>query len=158
MPWLRKKTRASYQSDQDLLNLYRIQDDMQAYGILFDRYIELVYGVCLKYLKSPEDSEDAVMQTLNSLRDKGHLFGEYRSYLVDRYVWWKGHSDIRRIPIPQPIREKVLSVGVCAHCNTSENLSVDHIIPHIRGGSDEESNLQCLCRSCNCSKRDRFIG
>ncbi|TFG98047.1 MAG: HIT domain-containing protein [Calditrichales bacterium] len=34
-------------------------------------------------------------------------------------------------------------------------LEVDHILPRNHGGSDELSNLQSLCYSCNAMKRDR---
>jgi 5-methylcytosine-specific restriction endonuclease McrA len=43
----------------------------------------------------------------------------------------------------------------CAKCGTTDNLTVDHIVPLARGGSDELSNLQLLCKPCNSSKRDR---
>jgi ATP adenylyltransferase len=34
-------------------------------------------------------------------------------------------------------------------------LEVDHIIPRNRGGTDDVSNFQALCYSCNATKRDR---
>ncbi|MGZ5080490.1 MAG: HIT domain-containing protein [Usitatibacter sp.] len=46
----------------------------------------------------------------------------------------------------------------CELCGVSANvraLEVDHIVPRNLGGSDEESNLQALCYSCNAMKRDR---
>lgn len=45
--------------------------------------------------------------------------------------------------------------AACARCGSTERLTVDHVIPMIRGGSDELSNLQTLCKSCNSAKRDR---
>jgi 5-methylcytosine-specific restriction endonuclease McrA len=30
--------------------------------------------------------------------------------------------------------------------------SVDHIVPVSKGGTNEESNLRWMCRSCNCSR------
>lgn len=35
--------------------------------------------------------------------------------------------------------------------------NVDHVIPVSRGGTNEEHNLQCLCRACNAKKRDRKL-
>jgi ATP adenylyltransferase len=45
----------------------------------------------------------------------------------------------------------------CELCGVSAEykaLEVDHIIPRNKGGSDDESNLQALCYSCNATKRD----
>jgi hypothetical protein len=40
----------------------------------------------------------------------------------------------------------------CKHCATRESLSVDHVIPVVRGGGNELENLQTLCIKCNSSK------
>lgn len=33
--------------------------------------------------------------------------------------------------------------------------SVDHIVPVRKGGTNEETNLRWVCRSCNCSRGAR---
>lgn len=38
---------------------------------------------------------------------------------------------------------------VCAHCGASEKLTLDHIVPRVYGGTNELSNFQILCLSCN---------
>jgi len=42
----------------------------------------------------------------------------------------------------------------CAMCGQKKKLSVDHIIPLSRGGSNFPENIQALCISCNVSKFD----
>ena len=43
----------------------------------------------------------------------------------------------------------------CVTCGTSKDLTVDHVVPVSKGGSDEDDNLQTMCRSCNARKGNR---
>jgi 5-methylcytosine-specific restriction endonuclease McrA len=46
--------------------------------------------------------------------------------------------------------------GECVYCRASlTSYHVDHIQPLVRGGSNDVSNLQLLCPTCNMSKRDK---
>lgn len=50
--------------------------------------------------------------------------------------------------------------GQCTYCKafpTGTALTIDHIIPLVRGGTDTEDNLTVACRSCNSKKRDKTI-
>jgi ATP adenylyltransferase len=62
--------------------------------------------------------------------------------------------------IPGTIRYEVLkqAKGRCQLCGVDgedKALEVDHILPRNKRGSDDQSNLQALCYSCNATKRDR---
>ncbi|MDB9313456.1 HNH endonuclease [Spirulina sp. CS-785/01] len=66
-----------------------------------------------------------------------------------------------RIPIPPEVRQFVLQRDNfrCCGCGKSKQdtiLQVDHIIPLAKGGANDLSNLQTLCRDCNLQKRDRI--
>lgn len=62
-----------------------------------------------------------------------------------------------RAPIPDAIRAAVYERDGrrCVRCGSFEDLTLDHIHPHSRGGSDTLDNLQTLCQPCNSAKRDR---
>lgn len=44
----------------------------------------------------------------------------------------------------------------CVACGSTDDLSLDHIVPRSAGGSHDESNLQTLCRRCNSGKNNRI--
>ena len=45
----------------------------------------------------------------------------------------------------------------CLCCGTKGGLTLDHIVPVACGGTDRYTNLQTLCRECNCDKADETI-
>lgn len=49
-------------------------------------------------------------------------------------------------------RLKMTLPQVCCYCGCATDLSLDHLIPRIKGGTDEGDNLVWACRSCNSSK------
>ncbi len=42
----------------------------------------------------------------------------------------------------------------CLKCGSEESLSLDHIRPLVAGGTNDDENLQTLCKRCNSSKGD----
>ena len=44
----------------------------------------------------------------------------------------------------------------CRYCGSTNDLTLDHIVPVSRRGDNSSSNLQTLCRSCNSRKGARL--
>jgi RNA polymerase sigma factor (sigma-70 family) len=77
-------------SDEELVVLYRRNGDLNLLGQLYDPYMSMVYGVCLKYLKDREESKDAVMQIFEKLITtlRTHEVTHFKSWL---YITSRNH-------------------------------------------------------------------
>lgn len=80
--WLIRNKDKSALTDEELITAYRLKNDKQAVGILFNRYGHLVFGVCMKYLKDPDESKDAVMQIFEKLHT------DLRKHEVQKFSYW----------------------------------------------------------------------
>jgi 5-methylcytosine-specific restriction endonuclease McrA len=45
----------------------------------------------------------------------------------------------------------------CVYCGSSKNLTVDHIRPKSKGGTDTADNLVTACRPCNQAKGSMHV-
>jgi RNA polymerase sigma-70 factor (ECF subfamily) len=72
----------SAQNDADLVKQYKSGGDINVLGELYGRYMELVYGVCLKYFKEPEEAKDAVINIFEELVTK------LKKYDVSNFKSW----------------------------------------------------------------------
>jgi len=81
-------------SDSDLVNQYKKTRDLDVLGALFQRYMDLTYGVCLKYLKNPENAQDSVIAIFEELVTKlqKHEVDNFRPWL---YTLAKNHCLMR---------------------------------------------------------------
>jgi RNA polymerase sigma-70 factor (ECF subfamily) len=57
-------------SDQEMVNFYRKSKNKEVIGEFFNRYMHLVFAVCMRYFKNNEQAKDAVMEIFESLDDK----------------------------------------------------------------------------------------
>jgi HNH endonuclease len=82
-----------------------------------------------------------VISVLNGIREAPTLFD--------------GLADDRP-PVSEKVRREIYARDgwKCVRCDSTDNLTVDHRHPHIRGGISEVSNYQTLCRTCNDTKGD----
>lgn len=76
--------------DTQLLVTYRKSGGLEILGELYNRYMSLVFGVCLKYLKDRDESRDAVMQIFEKLIEtlKNHEIAHFKSWL---YITARNH-------------------------------------------------------------------
>lgn len=73
---------SSVESDEELMLQYKAEGSLEVLGELYSRYMDLVYGVCLKYFKEPESAKDAVMNIFEELVTK------LKKYEVDHFKGW----------------------------------------------------------------------
>ena len=69
-------------SDKELVAAFKESGDINKLSTLYQRYMDLVFGVCLKYFKEAERSKDAVMDIFDELNTK------LRQHEVDNFKGW----------------------------------------------------------------------
>lgn len=76
--------------DQTLITAYKSSSDLKIVAQLYQRYLGLLYGVCLKYLGEPEAAKDAVMDLFEELAQKllKHEVTHFKGWL---YTLAKNH-------------------------------------------------------------------
>jgi len=129
--FLKSKT-ASPLSDADLVQQYQQTADLAVLATLYERYMDLVYGVCLKYLKDSEHAKDSVLALFEELIPKvqKHTIDNFRSWL---YQVAKNHclmqlrSDKRFIKVPAD--------GLVMHKDETV---------HLNGELEQEANQRAL--------------
>lgn len=77
-------------SDEELLARYRNSHGMEYATALFVRYTDLIYGVCLKYLRDRDQGKDAVMDIYERMVEalRMHEVRHFKSWL---FVTTKNH-------------------------------------------------------------------
>lgn len=67
MPLIFLRKKGTEESDEELMRRFRTGGDIGILGLLYERYMHLVYGVCLKYLEDREEAKDEVMNIFEKL-------------------------------------------------------------------------------------------
>jgi RNA polymerase sigma factor (sigma-70 family) len=119
-------------SDQDLVIRYKNEGDLQVLAQLYGRYMELVYGVCQKYLKDSELSKDAVMNIFEELVKKlrTHDVDNFRSWL---YVLARNHC-LMQLRTPRNLKTIELNPAIM---QSEENV-------HLNGVMEKEESLKLM--------------
>ncbi|MES1218838.1 MAG: sigma-70 family RNA polymerase sigma factor [Bacteroidota bacterium] len=129
-------TKHSGETDKELVDLYKKSTGLEALGELYKRYMDLVYGVCLKYLKDSESAKDAVMQIFEELvvKLKKHEVENFKSWL---YQVAKNYC-LMQLRSPKNLKTVEINPDIMQN---GENV-------HLNGVFEKEENLkkmeQCL--------------
>jgi RNA polymerase sigma-70 factor (ECF subfamily) len=119
-------------TDKELVALYKQSEDMAVLGELYQRYMDLVYGVCLKYFKDPERAKDSVMNIFEELvsKLKKHEVDNFKSWL---YQVAKNHC-LMQLRTPKNLKTVEISPQLM---QSEENV-------HLNGVLEKEENLKKL--------------
>ena len=77
-------------SDEELLSLFRNTGKHDYYTALYSRYIPLIYGLCLNYLKTKEEAQDTVMELFADVQEKALQY-EIKTFRTWIYSVAKNH-------------------------------------------------------------------
>jgi RNA polymerase sigma-70 factor (ECF subfamily) len=127
-----KKISHNTLTDKELVALYKQSDDMTVLGELYQRYMELVYGVCLKYFKEPEAAKDSVIQIFEELVSK------LKKHEVENFKGWlhqvaKNHC-LMQLRTPKNLKTVEFKAEFVQN---EENV-------HLNGVLEKEENFQKL--------------
>ena len=105
---------------------------LKGYDELSVNEIESLKSICLKKIDAYLETRENIWE--HRKKSKGYISGSIRLKVFNRAK---------------------TKCEMCGISNKAKALEVDHIIPRNKGGSDDISNLQALCYTCNSIKRDK---
>ena len=127
-----KNISSSQLTDAELVLAYKKSIDINVVGELFQRYMDLVYGVCLKYLKNPENAQDSVISIFEELvlKLQKHEVDNFKAWL---YTVSKNHCLMR---LRSEKKQTIVNFDV-ELMQSEENV-------HLNGELEKEENFKRL--------------
>lgn len=121
----------NHSDEPELILEYRKNGNLEVLGKLYEGYMPLVYGLCLKYFKDEERSKDAVMQIFEELVKKLriHEVSNFKSWL---YTLARNHclmairssSKHEFVPLEENFMEKDAFVHLNMEDSSEEKLKI----------------------------------
>lgn len=132
-------------TDEELLKRYCDSGELVYFVEAYKRYMPLVYGVALKYLKRPEDAQDAVMQLFEELVVKIKEV-EIQSFKAWLYTCIRNNClmEIRK-------RSKNLSVSLDDSLWNFAMIFILQLYPRVKIGRNRYENVLRVCQKNNVS-------
>jgi len=116
-------------TDKELVEQYKASGDLKVLGDLYQRYMELVYGVCMKYLQDSEKAKDSVMQIFEELvlKLKKHEVENFKSWLYQLaknycLMQLRTPRNLKTVEIPESLMQSEENVHLNGVFEKEENL------------------------------------
>lgn len=120
-------------NDEELLAEYKKSGNSYYFGELFNRYTPLLYGVCLKYLRDPDKSQNAVMQLFEDLIPK---ISDYEITVFRSWIYSVVKNHCLQI-LRKESKEIVVDFSV-------DILETDNILSILAGEEADEEKIEAL--------------
>ena len=127
-----KSSNASPLYDEELVAAFKAQGDQTLLAHLYQRYMELLYGVCLKYLKDEEEARDAVLSIYEELIVK------VKKYEIQHFKSWV-YQLAKNYCLMKLRANKKFSKSA-----TDVNLMQNEEEPHLNGVLEKEEHFKQL--------------
>ncbi|WP_082053759.1 HNH endonuclease [Gordoniibacillus kamchatkensis] len=125
--------------------------------VFIDRFYNLPAGPCINCEHVIESQIYYYWQERNVYLCSDCLLALYeRCFTIPRFSE-NSAEKYRKAKIPESLRWKIWERDdfTCQYCGTRTNLTIDHVIPEVQGGSMVEENLATACITCNTRKGGR---
>lgn len=136
-------------------------------------------GLCTECFRADRRQREANYRA-DPARDRSEKAREYRQQHAEHYREWQhqryhddpsrvvGYNNARRArrqnaPAVARIRRQDIitrdhsTCYLCGKLLTPKHITLDHVVPLVRGGSHVPDNLRVACRSCNSRKRESLL-
>ncbi|WP_278523477.1 HNH endonuclease [Methanobrevibacter arboriphilus] len=117
---------------------------------LKEYFIRLIADILEKSVISPQKT---IYRLNRKVSSKDKVIRELEE--ENKQLYWINHKlQTNYMPVSKKKRNKIFKRDgyQCLKCGTRKDLTIDHITPRSKGGSNELKNLQTLCRNCNIKK------
>ena len=136
-----------------------VKRDMAGKVVFFDKDTKLFLPSFLEFQYGGELSKtNNIYKSIEKILIKYNLF----DYLTIDIVDESSNSDTIRKRVSQKKRAEIfyknnLTCEYCQEQKVAEELVIDHFVPIIKGGGNDDDNLICSCYRCNSFKSDLDI-
>lgn len=135
----------SFNHDTPIEKMVALLDDMKGVKSMHRTLVERFNAIAKtaqEYADTIAAIEKALTASTRLIEARQEELYEYRRYIASR------------VTADPEVRKRIFTRDgyKCRACGTDKFLSIDHIIPVLENGSNDDLNLQCLCIKCNSSK------